>query len=54
MYIPVNEILVGDAVKKLKGLPDRSVNCCVTSPPYYKLRDYGIPGQIGWEKTPEE
>lgn len=54
LSLPVNEILVGDAVKKLQELPDRSVNCCVTSPPYYKLRDYGMPGQIGWEKIPEE
>jgi len=54
LSLPKNEILIGDAVNKLKELPDKSVNCCVTSPPYYKLRDYGVPGQIGWEKTPEE
>lgn len=35
-------------------LADRSVNCCVTSPPYWGLRDYGMPGQIGLERTPEE
>jgi len=38
----------------LKKLPNESVNCCVTSPPYYGLRDYGCEGQIGLEKTPEE
>lgn len=34
-------------------LPDQSVNCCVTSPPYWGLRDYGVPGQLGLEATPE-
>ena len=48
----VVQILVGDAIARLKGLPDQSVNCCVTSPPYYGLRDYGMPGQIGLEETP--
>ena len=33
-------------------MPDNSVNCCVTSPPYYALRDYGVDGQIGREETP--
>jgi DNA modification methylase len=37
----------------LKTLPDASVNCCVTSPPYWGLRDYGVDGQIGLEQTPE-
>ena len=50
----VNEILVGDALAVLKGLPDESAQCCVTSPPYWGLRDYGVNGQIGLEKTPEE
>ena len=44
-------IYCGDALKVLKSLPDRSVNCCVTSPPYWGLRDYGVSGQIGLEKT---
>lgn len=35
-------------------LNDESVNCCITSPPYWALRDYGVDGQIGMEKTPEE
>lgn len=47
-------ILHGDALSVLKTLPDESVDCCVTSPPYYNLRDYGVDGQIGLEETPEE
>ena len=42
----------GDALTVLKTLPDSSVNCCVTSPPYYALRDYGMADQIGREETP--
>ena len=37
----------------MKTLPDQSVHCCVTSPPYFGLRDYGHPGQIGLEATPD-
>jgi len=47
-------ILVGDCVKMMKYLPDGRVNCCVTSPPYFGLRDYGVDGQIGLEETPEQ
>lgn len=47
-------ILQGDCLEKLATLPDASVHCCVTSPPYWGLRDYGIDGQLGLEKTPEE
>lgn len=47
-------IIQGDALEVLKTLEDESINCCVTSPPYYNLRDYGCEGQIGLEKTPEE
>ena len=46
--------LQGDALTVLKTLPDESVNCCVTSPPYWGLRDYGVEGQLGLERTPEE
>jgi DNA modification methylase len=46
-------ILTGDALTVLRTLPDASVNCCVTSPPYYGLRDYGMEGQIGLEETPD-
>lgn len=45
---------VGDCRDVLKTLPDESVQCCVTSPPYWGLRDYGHPGQIGQERTPQE
>ena len=44
----------GDCREVLKTLPDLSVHCCVTSPPYFGLRDYGVDGQIGLEPTPEE
>ena len=43
----MSEIIQGDCLEKLKELPDRSVNCCVTSPPYYGLRDYGTGQWIG-------
>lgn len=47
-------IFCGDAKSVLSTLPDESINCCVTSPPYFGLRDYGMAGQIGLEATPEE
>jgi DNA modification methylase len=47
------EILHGDCRETLKTLPDRSVQCCVTSPPYFGLRDYGHDGQIGLEESPD-
>jgi DNA modification methylase len=47
-------ILIGDCREKLRELPDASVNCCVTSPPYFGLRDYGHPDQMGLEPTPDE
>jgi DNA modification methylase len=43
----------GDCLQVLATLPDNSVNCCVTSPPYFGLRDYGNAEQIGLEETPE-
>lgn len=46
-------ILVGDALTMLGTLPDESVQTCVTSPPYWGLRDYGMAGQIGLEATPD-
>ena len=49
----VNRIINGDCIEVLKTLPDNSIDCCVTSPPYYALRDYGVDGQIGLEETPE-
>lgn len=50
----VNEILHGDSLEVLKTLPDKSINCCVTSPPYWGMRDYGVDGQLGLEPSPEE
>lgn len=46
-------ILTGDCRTTLATLPDASVQCCVTSPPYWGLRDYGTPEQIGVESTPD-
>lgn len=48
------KLACGDALTVLKRLPDNMMQCCVTSPPYFGLRDYGIDGQIGLEGTPEE
>jgi DNA modification methylase len=47
-------IINGDALTEMRKLPDESVHCCVTSPPYWGLRNYGVDGQLGLEKTPEE
>jgi len=47
-------ILTGDSRALLRSVPAESVHCCITSPPYWRLRDYGHPGQIGWEATPED
>ncbi|HWQ32274.1 MAG TPA: site-specific DNA-methyltransferase, partial [Blastocatellia bacterium] len=44
----------GDALAVLKTLPDESIHCCVTSPPYFGLRDYGVVGQIGLEDSIED
>lgn len=49
-----DKIYCCDVIQGLKTLPENSVDCCVTSPPYYALRDYGIDGQIGLEETPED
>lgn len=51
---PSHQIVVGDCLQLLRELPDQSVHCCVTSPPYFGLRDYGVNGQIGLEETPAE
>ncbi|MFV8295974.1 DNA-methyltransferase [Mycolicibacterium fortuitum] len=52
--LPRNQIVVGDALTQLSGLPDASVDCVITSPPYYALRDYGAEGQIGLERTVDD
>lgn len=49
----INQIIQGDAKEVLKTLPDSSIDCCVTSPPYWGLRNYGVEGQLGLEPTPE-
>ena len=49
----MQRIIPGDCIAGLRTLPDASVHCCVTSPPYWGLRDYGHDGQIGLEETPE-
>lgn len=46
--------LQGDCIEVMRTMPDESINCCVTSPPYWGLRDYGVAGQIGLESTPDE
>lgn len=52
--MPLNTILLGDAAERLRELGDRSVDCIVTSPPYFRLRDYGVPGQLGLEAQVDE
>lgn len=47
------KIIIGDARARLAELPAESVHCCVTSPPYFGLRDYGVEGQIGLETSPD-
>jgi len=49
--LEVDAILHGDALSELKKLPSNSIDCCVTSPPYWALRCYGVEGQLGQEKT---
>jgi len=50
----LNKIICGDALTVLREMPDNLVNCVVTSPPYWRLRDYGVEGQLGLEPTMEE
>lgn len=49
MTAPRNRVLVGDALDRLQALPSQSYDMAVTSPPYFNLRDYGVPGQLGAE-----
>lgn len=49
-----HRILVGDCIEMMRTLPDQSVHTCITSPPYFGLRDYGVDGQIGLEDSPRE
>jgi site-specific DNA-methyltransferase (adenine-specific) len=48
------QLHLGDCLQSMRKMPDQSVHCCVTSPPYFGLRDYGVDGQMGLEATPEE
>lgn len=50
----VNQIYNQNCMEGMKQLPDNSIHCCVTSPPYFGLRDYGTEEQIGMEQTPDE
>jgi DNA modification methylase len=51
--IYINKIFQGDCIEQAKNIPDGVVNTCITSPPYFGLRDYGVEGQIGLEETPD-
>ena len=50
----MDKIITGNAIEVLKELPDCSVDCCITSPPYLGLRDYGVNGQIGLENSVQD
>lgn len=52
--LEINSVYNMDCLEGLKKLPNNYIDCCVTSPPYYGLRDYNVDGQIGLENTPEE
>ena len=52
--IPTNTVICGDVLETMKGFPNNAIDCIMTSPPYYHLRDYGFPGQWGLEKTYQE
>lgn len=52
--LPRNEILGGDALERLRTLPTGVVDMAVTSPPYFRLRDYGVEGQLGLEPTVDD
>lgn len=49
----INKLLIGDWIEVLKTLPDNTYHCCITSPPYWMQRNYGVKNQLGMEKTPE-
>jgi DNA modification methylase len=52
--IQVNKIVCSDTFEYMKQIPDGFVDCAITSPPYWRLRDYKIEGQFGLEKTPDD
>ncbi|GFM87780.1 methyltransferase [Pseudomonas cichorii] len=49
-----HRIMIGDCIEMIRQLPNQCVHTCITSPPYFGLRDYGVGGQIGLEATPAE
>ena len=53
-FVVCPSIMCGDAMDQLSAMASDSVQCCVTSPPYFNLRDYGAPGQLGREASPGE
>lgn len=50
----LNKIILSDCLEGIKRMPDSSVDCCISSPPYWGLRDYGVDGQIGLEENYSE
>ncbi len=50
----IDKIAAADCIEFMREIPDNSIDCCVTSPPYYGLRNYGADGQIGLEACPED
>jgi DNA modification methylase len=54
MLLKLNKIYNENCLDMMSRMPDNFIDCCVTSPPYYGLRDYGHPNQIGLEETPEK
>lgn len=54
MIVEINKIHNMNCLTGLSTLPDNSIDCCVTSPPYFGLRDYGNDEQIGLEETPDK
>jgi len=50
----LNTVICGDCLEIMRGMEDNSVDCCITSPPYWALRDYGVEGQLGLEPTFQE
>ena len=53
LSVAATSVIVGDCIESMRGMDAASIDCCVTSPPYYGLRDYGHEGQIGLEETPD-
>ncbi len=50
----INQVVIGDCLRTMADIPDEIVQTCITSPPYWGLRDYGYDGQLGLEATPDE